>query len=66
MAIGYALPFLYLIPSLWNGKVAGPNPWGATGLEWETSSPPPPENFETTPIVTVGAYNYGPVEEEVG
>ncbi|HEX8683864.1 MAG TPA: cytochrome c oxidase subunit I [Ardenticatenaceae bacterium] len=66
MLVGYALPFLYLIPSLWNGKSAGPNPWGAAGLEWEVASPPPPENFAETPIVTVGAYNYGPVEEKIG
>ena len=24
---------------------AGDNPWGATGLEWQTTSPPPRENF---------------------
>jgi cytochrome c oxidase subunit 1 len=40
------------------GPVAGPNPWKAKGLEWETSSPPPTENFEETPIVTEEAYAY--------
>ena len=25
-------------------------PWGATGLEWETPSPPPTENFPETPL----------------
>ena len=35
-----------------------PNPWGAKGLEWETASPPPTENFEETPIVTTPAYAY--------
>jgi cytochrome c oxidase subunit 1 len=58
LAIGYLLPLLYLIPSLWLGKPAGANPWGATGLEWQTSSPPPPENFEATPVVTRPAYDY--------
>ncbi|MGH2542197.1 MAG: cytochrome c oxidase subunit I, partial [Ardenticatenaceae bacterium] len=66
MFVGYVLPLLYLIPSLWVGKPAGDNPWGAAGLEWETSSPPPPQNFDEPPIVTVGAYNYGPVEEKIG
>ena len=45
LAVGYLLPLIYLIWSLWYGKVAGPNPWGATGLEWTTPSPPPTENF---------------------
>ena len=58
LALGYLLPLLYLIPSLWLGKPAGPNPWGATGLEWQTSSPPPPENFEETPVVTGRPYDY--------
>ena len=40
MAVGYLLPFIYLLWSLKYGPVAGPNPWRATGLEWQTSSPP--------------------------
>ena len=32
--------------SLVKGKPAPANPWGATGLEWETSSPPPTHNFD--------------------
>jgi cytochrome c oxidase subunit I len=60
LAVGYLLPLLYLIPSLWIGKVATPNPWKATGLEWQTASPPPPENFEEIPVVTTGPYNYAP------
>ena len=51
LGVGYVLPLFYLIPSLWFGKPAGRNPWHATGLEWQTPSPPPTENFETTPIV---------------
>ena len=35
-----------------------PNPWGATGLEWQTPSPPPTENFAATPVVTAEAYAY--------
>ena len=42
LAIGYALPVVYMIWSLKWGKVAGPNPWGASGLEWQTQSPPDP------------------------
>lgn len=46
------------------GPVAGPNPWGAKGLEWTTASPPPTENFEVTPIVTEEAYAYGAEESQ--
>ncbi len=63
LALGYVLPALYLIPSLWIGKSAGDNVWGATGLEWQTSSPPPPENFEETPVVSDGPYAYRPRKE---
>jgi cytochrome c oxidase subunit 1 len=58
LGIGYLIPGIYLIWSLKYGKVAEANPWGATGLEWQTSSPPPTENFEITPVVTTEAYEY--------
>ena len=41
----------YLMHSLFYGKKAPVNPWGGGSLEWETSSPPPHDNFETTPSV---------------
>lgn len=63
LAVGYLLPALYLIPSLWAGKPAPANPWKATGLEWQTSSPPPPENFEETPVVTRPPYDYAMFKE---
>jgi len=60
LAVGFALPMFYLFYSLKFGKPASNNPWGAAGLEWQTSSPPPTENFYTTPIVTWEAYEYRP------
>ena len=36
LAIGYLLPMIYLIWAAFYGKVAGNNPWPATGLEWKT------------------------------
>ena len=51
--------------SLKYGKPAGPNPWGATGLEWTTQSPPLTENFPVTPVVTEGAYEYSKREMKV-
>jgi cytochrome c oxidase subunit 1 len=65
LAVGYLLPLTYLIWSLRYGAVAGRNPWGARGLEWQTPSPPPTENFERTPIVTEGAYAYEKDPEEI-
>ena len=66
LGVGYLIPLIYLIWSMRYGAVAGPNPWGAKGLEWTTPSPPPTENFETTPIVTKEAYAYGAKEVSVG
>jgi cytochrome c oxidase subunit I len=58
LGIGYLIPFVYLLWSLRYGPKAGSNPWGATGLEWQTPSPPPVTNFAETPVVTEGPYNY--------
>ncbi len=58
LGVGYLLPMVYLIWSMRYGPIAGPNPWPATGLEWQTPSPPPPENFERTPVVTWEAYDF--------
>jgi cytochrome c oxidase subunit 1 len=51
---------LYLGWSLFWGAKAGANPWSATGLEWQTSSPPPPHNFAKTPAVVTYPYHYEP------
>jgi len=45
LALGYLFPFTYLIHSIFHGKPAGNNPWGATGLEWTIPSPPITQNF---------------------
>ncbi len=58
LGVGFLIPMIYFVWSLRYGQVAGPNPWGAKGLEWEIPSPPPTENFRTAPIVKEEAYNY--------
>jgi cytochrome c oxidase subunit I len=67
LAVGYLLPMVYLLWSLRYGKIATDNPWNATGLEWQTPSPPPTFNFDETPVVTWEAYEYEnmPLPEEV-
>jgi cytochrome c oxidase subunit 1 len=63
LGLGYLIPMSYLLWSLKYGKKAGPNPWEAKGLEWQTPSPPPTTNFETIPVVTEEAYAYAEEEE---
>ncbi|HTG32923.1 MAG TPA: cytochrome c oxidase subunit I [Thermoanaerobaculia bacterium] len=58
LAVGYTLPLCYFAWSFKYGKKSGDNPWGANSLEWDTPSPPPTENFYTTPVVTHGPYEY--------
>jgi cytochrome c oxidase subunit I len=65
LGIGYLLPLGYFIWSLRHGAPAGDNPWNAAGLEWTTTSPPPRENFEETPVVTTGAYDYTQLPKDI-
>ena len=63
LAAAYLLPMGYLAWSLFWGRRAGDDPWNATGLEWQTSSPPPRNNFASQPVVDSGPYLYHPDEE---
>jgi cytochrome c oxidase subunit 1 len=64
LALGFILPAIYLTWSLKYGAKAGPNPWGAVTLDWQTQSPPITTNFEVTPVVTAEAYDYSTGEQE--
>src|SRR6266536_2534338 len=64
LGAGYIIPMIYLVWSMRYGRNATANPWGSTGLEWKTSSPPPTDNFETPPVVTEDPYTYSPEEVE--
>ena len=52
---------IYFIQSLRSGAKAPDNPWGSMGFEWRTPSPPPVENYETLPDLSLGPYDYGKV-----
>jgi len=60
LAVGYLMPLGYLAWSLRHGPRAPANPWRATGLEWQTDSPPPEHNFTTPPVVVREPYAYTP------
>jgi cytochrome c oxidase subunit 1 len=60
LGFAYLLPVIYFVWSVKRGAIAGSNPWMASGLEWEISSPPPTENFVVTPRVTSDPYEFEP------
>ncbi len=49
-AIGFFMFAGVLAYSMFRGRRSPANPWGGASLEWQTPSPPPHHNFETTPI----------------
>jgi cytochrome c oxidase subunit 1 len=49
LAVGFLIAAATLVHSLFAGEPAPANPWGAATLEWQTTSPPPHDNFPTQP-----------------
>ncbi len=68
LGLGYLIPAFYLTLSLFYGKKASANPWSATGLEWQTPSPPPQFNFDEAnmPVVVCGPYEYAIGVDQMG
>src|SRR5947208_612758 len=64
LGFGLMIPLIYLVWSMRYGRIAEANPWNLPGLEWQTASPPPTENFLTTPVVTHEAYEFAPPEHK--
>jgi cytochrome c oxidase subunit 1 len=58
LGVGFLWTAIYLLKAVFSGPKAGPNPWNALTLEWQTPSPPPHENFKDTPTVTQWPYDY--------
>ncbi|WFU11665.1 cytochrome c oxidase subunit I (plasmid) [Rhizobium sp. CB3090] len=51
LASGFFIFFVDVLRSARSGAPAGANPWGASTLEWATSSPPACFNFARIPVV---------------
>jgi heme/copper-type cytochrome/quinol oxidase subunit 1 len=52
MAIGILVFVVNVVQTSRKGARAVNDPWLADTLEWYTTSPPPPHNFETLPYIT--------------
>jgi len=64
LGAGFVVMAVYLIFSIFKGRRAGTNPWGAMTLEWTNPTPPPPENFTEPPRLEYGPYDYDRVAVE--
>ncbi len=65
LGAGFFIMLFYMLHSLFRGQRAPQNPWGGLTLEWQTSTPPSVHNFDETPIVTGGPYDYGKEDAHV-
>ena len=64
LAFGFIIIAIYLAIALRHGEVAGRNPWGSTGYEWDTPSPPPTENFDKVLDYSRGPHEYSDLPED--
>ncbi|MDM4018702.1 cytochrome c oxidase subunit I [Roseiconus lacunae] len=61
LGVGLFVALIVLLVSLFKGKKAPANPWGAATLEWACTSPPPFYNFERAPVVG-DPYEFGDIQ----
>ncbi len=58
LGFGFVMIFYYLVKSIYTGKKAPVNPWGSRALEWQVNTLPPLHNFNYTPVIINGPYDY--------
>jgi cytochrome c oxidase subunit 1 len=51
IAVSIAIFLVNVVITLRKPRTASADPWGANTLEWATSSPPPPHNFDVLPPI---------------
>ena len=51
VAFSVLIFLINMVRSWRSGEVAGDDPWEGNTLEWATSSPPPPHNFDRLPPI---------------
>ena len=52
IALAMLVALVNLVVSLRRPRTAPADPWEGNTLEWATSSPPPPHNFDQLPITS--------------
>ena len=58
LGLGLFIAAAVLLASLRKPYDAPNNPWGSRTLEWDTQSPPIEHNFEETPVLSHGPYDF--------
>ena len=58
LGVGFLVMAYYLARALFAKRTAPSDPWNSRAIEWMISSPAPAHNFDYTPVVVNGPYDY--------